>query len=217
MPYSLSREFGFVIWGLLLGEVRDREAANAGVASAPGIRQRFGGSTAQPPAPGRERRGGAHSRLSRIVVSEVSEEVTAPSLGTRPSRPCRKAGAGAELVAAAAGRTGPEGRSPRAGPLPLPFPSVGPMAGRWSAPGGGLGAYGRRAGVLALAGAGRMKGALLLRHVWSWRGARRARSKHSVDGHETGWAGVRWEPAARGSLIMFAAGMTRRSRIGLHS
>ena len=33
MPYTLSGEFGFVIWGLLLG-VRDREAANAGVASA---------------------------------------------------------------------------------------------------------------------------------------------------------------------------------------
>ena len=47
MPYTLSGEFGFVIWVLLLG-VRDREAANAGVASTPGIRQRFGGSTAQP-------------------------------------------------------------------------------------------------------------------------------------------------------------------------
>ena len=47
----LSRKFGFVIWGdsgvHYLG-VRDREAANAGVASAQGIRQRFGGITAQP-------------------------------------------------------------------------------------------------------------------------------------------------------------------------
>ena len=64
---------GFVIWGLFLG-VRDQEAANAGVASAPGFRQRrgFGGSTAQPsgghgPAQrarrGRRAPGGAHSLL----------------------------------------------------------------------------------------------------------------------------------------------------------
>ena len=37
------RDLGSITWG-----ERDREAANAGVASAPGNRQRFGGSTAQP-------------------------------------------------------------------------------------------------------------------------------------------------------------------------
>ena len=86
----------------------------------------------------RERRSGAHSRLSRSVVSEVLEEVTAPFLGTRPSGPSRGAGAGAELVAAAAGRTGNGGGAARAGPLPLPFPSVGP-GGRPFVGSGGLG------------------------------------------------------------------------------
>ena len=53
---------------------------------------------------------------------------------------------------------GKGGGASRAGPLPLPFPSVGPGGRPLVGPGGGLGAYGRRAGVLALAGARRMKG-----------------------------------------------------------
>ena len=111
----LSRKFGFVIWGdsgvHYLG-VRDREAANAGVASA------------------------EQERLSSSVVSEVSEEVTPPSRGTRPSRPSRGAGAGVEIVAAAARQTGQGERGRRAGPLPLPFPSVGPGGRPLVGPGG---------------------------------------------------------------------------------
>ena len=105
----------------------------------------------------RERRSGAHSRLSRSVVSEVLEEVTAPFLGTRPSGPSRGAGAGAEIVAAAAGRTGQGGSRLRRAP-PAPVPQRGPSWQAIGRPrGGGLGAYGR-AGVLALAGGRRMKG-----------------------------------------------------------
>ena len=44
--------------------------------------------------------------------------------------------AGAELVAAAAGRTGQGGGAARAGPLPLPFPSVGPGGRPLVGPGG---------------------------------------------------------------------------------
>ena len=44
------------------------------------------------------------------------------------------------------------------GPSRSRSPAWVPVAGRWSVPGGGLGAYGQRAGVLALADAGRMKG-----------------------------------------------------------
>ena len=60
MPYTVSGEFGFVIWVHYLG-VRDREAANAGVASAPGIRQRFEGSTA----------GGAAGRRALTAEQEL--------------------------------------------------------------------------------------------------------------------------------------------------
>ena len=63
---------------------------------------------------------------------------------------------------------GKGGETARAGPLPLPFPSVGP-GGRPSVGlgGGGLcaSARGRRAGVLALAGARQLKGAHRQRQV----------------------------------------------------
>ena len=110
------------------------EAANTDVASAQGIRQRFGGSMAhwQP----LERLGGAHSRrLSRSVVSEIMDEFTAPSRGTRPSGPSRGTGA----VAAAAGRTGQGGRGSSrcvAQASRSRSPAWAPVAGHWSAPGG---------------------------------------------------------------------------------
>ena len=105
----------------------------------------------------------------------------------------RGAGAGAEIVAAAAGRTGQGGRGRLRRPLPLPFPSVGPDGRPLVCPGG-------RARYLRI-WCKANEGALLLRHVWSWRGARRAHGEHSTDGHKTGWADVRREPAARESCI----------------
>ena len=70
MPYSLSREFGFVIWGLSLGGgVRDREAANAVLLA---LRASGSASEGARPSPAGAA-GGTHSRLSRSVVSEVSK------------------------------------------------------------------------------------------------------------------------------------------------
>lgn len=97
--------------------------------------------------------GGACSRLSRSVVSETSEKATAPSCGTRPCGPKMQV-ACAEFVAERLAGRGKGGGAARAGPLLLPFPSVGlggGPAGRHR--GGGLGAHGRRAGVLAFADA----------------------------------------------------------------
>ena len=202
MPCTLSGEFGFVIWGLLLG-VRDREAANAGVASAPGIRQRFGGSTAQPGRTPQERRGGAHSRLSRSVDhdSEVSEEVTPPSRGTRPSGPSRGGRCGSGDRGSCCWTDWARGEGPLAqGPSRSRTPAWAPVAGHWSAPGGWARCLRPASGSVGLCWCKANEGALLLcRHVWSWRGARRARGEHSTDGHKTGWADVRREPAARES------------------
>ena len=59
---------------------------------------------------------------------------------------------------------------------------------RWSAPGGWARFLLTASGSAGPRWCGANEGALLLRHVWSWRGARRARGKHSADGHETRWA-----------------------------
>ena len=145
-----------MIWGLLLG-VRDREAANAGVATAPGIRQRFGGSTSQPGGSG----GAASTHgCAGALVQKFRRRSRQHRVGLSRLGPAGEAGAGAEIMAAAAGRTGQGGRGRLRRAPPAPVPPRGP---RWQAigrprGGGGLGAYGRRAGVLALAGAGRMKG-----------------------------------------------------------
>ena len=98
--------------------------------------------------------GGACSRLSRSVVSETSEKATAPSCGTRPCGPKMQV-ACAEFVAERLAGRGEGGGAARAGPLLLPFPSVdlgGGQAGRHRR--SGLGARGRRVGVLAFTDAG---------------------------------------------------------------
>ena len=101
---------------------------------------------------------------------------------------------------------GKGGGAARAGPLTLPFTSVGPGdTGPLVGP-GGVGSVptdGKWECCPSLVRAN--EGALLLRHVWSCRGARRARGKHSADGHETrlGWAGIRREPAAQESYSPF--------------
>ena len=45
------------------------------------------------------------------------------------------------------------------------------------------------------------EGALLLCHVWSWGCTLLAHGEHITDGHKTGWADVRREPAAQESSI----------------
>ena len=84
-----------------------------------------------------------------------------------------------------------------AGPFPLPFPSVGPGGRPWSAPGGAARCQRTASGSVGPRWCKANEGALLLRYVWSWRGARRARGEHSTDEHETRWADVRREPVGR--------------------
>ena len=107
-------------------------------------------------------------------------------------------------MAAAAGRTGQGGRGlPRRAP-PAPVPQRG---SRWQAvgrPGGWARCLRTASGSAGPRWCKATDGALLLCHVWSWRGARRASGKRSVDGHETRWADVRREPAARVSCNVHA-------------
>ena len=71
-----------------------------------------------------------------------------------------------------------------------PFPSVGPaapVAGRWSSPGGWARCHRTASGSVGPHWCGANEGALLLRHVWSWHGARRARGEHdgqTLDGSQ---------------------------------
>ena len=116
------RDLGSITGGYVIGRLRS------------GIRQRFGGSTAQR----QERRGGAHSRLSRSVDSEVSEEVAAPSRGTRPYGPSRGGKCGSGYRGSCCWTDGARAEGPLAqGPSRSRSPARALVAGHWSAPGVG--------------------------------------------------------------------------------
>ena len=176
------RDLGYITWG-----VRDREAANAGVASASGIRQRFGGSTALTAEQESFRKFRRRSRHHRVGLGPGHL-----GLAGKQSR-CGSGDRGSCGWTDGARGEGPLAQGPSRSVGPGGRPLVGP--GGWApsrclrTASGSVGPRWCKAN----------EGALLLRYVWSWRGARRARGEHSTDGHKTGWADVRLEPAARES------------------
>ena len=94
-------------------------------------------------------------------------------------------------------------------------PASAPAAGLWSAPGGWARCLRTASGSVGLRWCTANEGALLLRHVWSWRGARRARGGHSTDEHETRWADVRREPVGRREFPLFGVRRCARAPTGV--
>ena len=139
--------------GSILG-VLERETATRVLLS---LRAKGDGSERARPCLAGAAGGGACSLLSRSVVSETSEKATAPTCGTGRCGPKMQVACAEFVAERLAGRgKGGGGRLRRAPPQAAPVPQRGPWwraGGPAPGAGGGLGAHGRRAGVLAFADA----------------------------------------------------------------